>query len=48
MCRREGATYLAMGAPNITISEWKMAVTGRVEMSDLRRFCGGLRCRREK
>ena len=35
--------YLVIGAPKTTSNTWKMAATGRVETSDLRKFCRGLR-----
>ena len=41
--RREVVRYLAIGAPKSTMSTWKMAVTGRVEMSELRKFCRDFR-----
>jgi hypothetical protein len=35
--------YLVIGAPKATMSAWKMAATGRVEMSDLRKFYRDIR-----
>lgn len=40
-----GVAHLAIGAPKTTINAWKMAATGRVEMSDLRKFYRDLRRR---
>ena len=44
---REGAAHLVIGAPKSTMSTWKMAATGRVEMRVLRKFCKELRHREE-
>ena len=42
---QEGTAHLAIGAPKSTMSTWKMAATGRVEMRVLRKFCKELRHR---